>query len=100
MRAGLARSFQITSVLKDFSTGHNIVASVFVEVGAMYRASGPAAQKPVGEVEFANPRAYENQIERFGGKATLYAVRFNEWLSTLLHGRPLAVTVEIGRAHV
>ena len=52
-------------------------------------------REPPGEVEFANPRAYENQIERFGGKATLYVLRFNEWLSTLLHGRPLAVTMAV-----
>ena len=53
------------------------------------------ADEPPGEVEFANPRAYENQIERFGGKATLYVLRFNEWLSTLLHGRSLAVTIAV-----
>lgn len=53
------------------------------------------ADEPRGEVEFANPRTYENQIERFGGKATLYAVRFNEWLSTWLHGRPLAITIAV-----
>lgn len=38
----------------DVSSGHNIVATVFVEAGVMYRADGPAEMKPVGEVEFVN----------------------------------------------
>lgn len=33
---------------------HNVVASVFAECGAMYRTSGPAELRSVGEVEFAN----------------------------------------------
>ncbi len=38
----------------DLATGHNIRATVFVEVHAMYRADGPEAFRSVGEVEFAN----------------------------------------------
>ena len=38
----------------DVNTGHNILATVFIEAGAMYRADGPEAMKPVGEVEFVN----------------------------------------------
>ena len=53
------------------------------------------AAEPAAEPEFANPRAYENQIERIGGKATLYAVRFNEWFSSLWHGKALAFTVAL-----
>jgi L-fuconolactonase len=45
-------------LLEDFladvdPAGHNIVSTVFVDSRAMYRATGPAALKPVGEVEFA-----------------------------------------------
>lgn len=36
----------------DAHTGHNIVATVFEECHAMYRASGPQAMRPVGETEF------------------------------------------------
>ncbi len=53
------------------------------------------ADEPAADPEFANPRAYENQIERIGGKATLYAVRFNEWFASLWHGRTLAYTVAV-----
>ena len=38
--------------LADVGTGHNVVATVFVECHSMYRARGPAEMRPVGEVEF------------------------------------------------
>ena len=40
--------------LADVRSGHNIRATVFVECGSYYRALGPAAMAPLGEVEFAN----------------------------------------------
>ena len=46
--------YLIDELLEDTSTGHNIVATVFMECGAMYRADGPVEMKPVGEVEFVN----------------------------------------------
>ena len=45
--------YMFPEFLADLRSGHNIVASVFIECHAMYRASGPAALKPVGETEFA-----------------------------------------------
>jgi L-fuconolactonase len=41
-------------LLADLTRGHNVVATVFVQCGAMYRANGPAHLKPVGETEFVN----------------------------------------------
>jgi L-fuconolactonase len=38
--------------LADLRTGHNVVATVFGECRAMYRAAGPAEMRPVGETEF------------------------------------------------
>ena len=38
----------------DVNCGHNIRATVYIEAGAMWRQSGPAHLRPVGEVEFAN----------------------------------------------
>ena len=38
----------------DIASGHNIVATVYVDCRSMYRANGPEAFRPVGEVEFAN----------------------------------------------
>jgi predicted TIM-barrel fold metal-dependent hydrolase len=41
----------------DVSSGHNIVATVYVEARSMYRNSGPEELRPVGEVEFVNGMA-------------------------------------------
>ena len=38
----------------DTGSGHRIVATVFVDCMAFYRADGPVALRPVGETEFAN----------------------------------------------
>ncbi|MDB5815954.1 MAG: hypothetical protein JWN23_3071 [Rhodocyclales bacterium] len=46
-------------------------------------------------VEIANRQAYEFQIERIGGKATVYLVRLNEWLISLWHGKQLGITVGV-----
>ena len=44
--------YLLDDLLADIATGHNVVATVFMECHAMYRASGPEAFKPVGETEF------------------------------------------------
>jgi predicted TIM-barrel fold metal-dependent hydrolase len=44
--------YLMPDLLDDTGCGHNVVATVFVECMAMYRASGPEAMKPVGETEF------------------------------------------------
>ncbi len=38
--------------LDDVRTGHNVVATVFLECHSMYRATGPEEFRPVGETEF------------------------------------------------
>jgi L-fuconolactonase len=43
--------------LADLRTGHKVLATVYVEVHAMYRARGPEAMQSLGEVEFANGMA-------------------------------------------
>jgi L-fuconolactonase len=44
----------LPELLADIGGGHNIVSTVFLECGAMYRKSGPREMAPVGEVEFVN----------------------------------------------
>jgi L-fuconolactonase len=39
---------------RDIGSGHNVVATVFLECGAMYRAEGDRDMAPVGETEFVN----------------------------------------------
>ena len=43
--------------LADLKSGHNIRATVYAEVGSMYRRTGPEELRSVGEVEFANGMA-------------------------------------------
>jgi L-fuconolactonase len=50
----------------DVHSGHNVVATVFIEAGSMYRADGPAAMKPVGEVEFVNGIAAMSASGKYG----------------------------------
>jgi L-fuconolactonase len=49
-----AQRYLLPEFLADLNTGHNIVATVFVQCSAMHRADGPEAFKPVGETEFVN----------------------------------------------
>ena len=42
----------LDELLADLNTGHNVVATVFVECRSMYRADGPPEMRPVGETEF------------------------------------------------
>jgi hypothetical protein len=46
--------YLIEQMVADIATGHNVVATVYVDCRSMYRAQGPEALRPVGEVEFAN----------------------------------------------
>src|SRR5947207_3492935 len=42
----------LDELLADLNTGHNVVATVFLEGRSMYRADGPIELRPVGETEF------------------------------------------------
>ncbi len=46
--------YLIEEMAEDIASGHNIIATVYVDCRWMYRAHGPEAFRPVGEVEFAN----------------------------------------------
>jgi predicted TIM-barrel fold metal-dependent hydrolase len=51
-RGGLR--YMIEDMVDDIASGHNIIATVYVDCRSMYRQNGPEAFRPVGEVEFAN----------------------------------------------
>ena len=46
--------YLLDEYLEDLRSGHNVRATVFVDCRSMYRAEGPEAIRPLGEVEFAN----------------------------------------------
>jgi predicted TIM-barrel fold metal-dependent hydrolase len=52
--------------LDDVRTGHNIVATVFVECHAMYRAAGPEEMRPVGQTEFVTGMAAMSASGAYG----------------------------------
>jgi len=52
--------------LADIRTGHNVVATVFMECHSMYRAKGPEAMRPVGETEFVAGQAAMSDSGMYG----------------------------------
>jgi len=47
--------YLLQDLLADIGgSGHNVVATVYLEWLSMYRADGPAEMRPLGEIEFAN----------------------------------------------
>ena len=58
--------YLLPELLADTGSGHNIIATVYLEWLSMYRADGPVAMRPVGEVEFANGVAAIAASETYG----------------------------------
>jgi L-fuconolactonase len=58
----------------DLRTGHDIVATVFMECGAFYRADAVGALKPVGEVEFVNGVAAQSASGLYGNLRACAAI--------------------------
>src|SRR5438105_2020573 len=63
-RGGLR--YMIEEMSADIASGHNVVATVYVDCRSMYRADGPEAMRPVGEVEFANGIAAQSASGAYG----------------------------------
>src|ERR1700729_4105599 len=61
--------YLIEDIAADIASGHNIVATVYVDCRSMYRAGGPEALRPVGEVEFANGVAAMSASGGYGSTA-------------------------------
>jgi len=47
-------TYLLRDILADIDSGHNVVATVYLEWLSMYHAQGPEEMRPVGEIEFAN----------------------------------------------
>jgi predicted TIM-barrel fold metal-dependent hydrolase len=46
-----ANRYMPPDLIADTTNGHNVVATVFIETGAMYRSRGPLELRPAGETE-------------------------------------------------
>jgi L-fuconolactonase len=64
--------YMLDEIVRDTSSGHRVLATVFVECMSMYRADGPEAMRPVGETEFVNGIAAQSASGQYG--ATRVAV--------------------------
>jgi predicted TIM-barrel fold metal-dependent hydrolase len=60
------KPYFLPELLADIDTGHNVVATVFMECGAMYRRDATPALRPLGEVEFVNGIAAMSASGGFG----------------------------------
>ena len=56
--------YLLDELLADVNSGHNIVATVFIQCGSGYRTSGPEEMRPIGESEFV--RAIAEEADRRG----------------------------------
>jgi predicted TIM-barrel fold metal-dependent hydrolase len=61
--------YLLDEITADIASGHNVVATVYVEARSMYRARGPESFRPVGEVEFANGAAAMSASGGYGPAA-------------------------------
>ncbi len=53
-------------LLDDVGSGHNIIATVFVQARAFHKADGPEAMRPIGETEFVNGAAAMGASGQYG----------------------------------
>ncbi len=58
--------YRFDDYLADLGSGHNVIATVFAECGAMYKAGGPVAFRPVGETEFVTGVAAMSESGGYG----------------------------------
>jgi len=50
----IAPRYLMDEIQEDVGAGHNVVSTVFIECGAMFKSDGPEPLRPVGETEFVN----------------------------------------------
>ena len=63
------KRYLLDDLLSDLNSGHNIVATVFLECASMYRKTGPEHLKPIGEIEFVNGIAAMSASGKYGNTA-------------------------------
>lgn len=83
--------YLLDELLEDLNTGHNVVSTVYVECGSMYRAEGPEAMRPVGETEFVNGVA---AMSASGGYGSVRACGGIVGYADLLLGRQVRPVLE------
>ena len=58
--------YMFDDLLSDTSTGHNIIATVFVQCKAFHKSDGPIEMRPIGESQFAAGVAAMCESDTYG----------------------------------
>ena len=58
--------YLLDELILDTASGHNVVSTVFMECGSMYRAHGLESLRPIGETEFVNGIAAMSASDQYG----------------------------------
>ena len=88
--------YLLPDLLADIDSGHNVIATVYLEWLSMYRADGPAEMRPVGEIEFANGVAAMVASGRYGKTRVCAGIVGHADLNI---GAPVAKVLEAMIAH-
>ena len=67
--ARLIRHYLFKQLLADIDSGHNIVKTVFIQCGSMYKNDGPEELRPTGETEFVRSITAQGATGRYGNIA-------------------------------
>jgi L-fuconolactonase len=62
----VAPRYLLDEILADVRSGHNVVSTVFIECASMFKADGPEAMRPMGEIEFVNGIAAMSASGQYG----------------------------------
>ena len=65
-KGGVQERYLLDEILEDVGGGHNIVSTVFIECGAMFKADVPEAYRCIGETEFVNGIAAMSASGNYG----------------------------------
>lgn len=85
------RHYLLSHLLEDIAGGHNIVQTVFMECGSMYKKDGPQELRPIGETEFVQGIAAQSWSGQYGNTAV--AAGIIGWADLML-GREVARVLE------
>lgn len=58
--------YLVPDLIEDISSGHKVLATVFIQCGSEYRRTGPEEMRPVGETEFVAKLVREYEKRPFG----------------------------------
>ena len=63
---GAPPRYLLDEFLEDLGSGHNVVSTVFIECGTVFKAGGPEALRPIGETEFVSGIAALSESGHYG----------------------------------